>query len=332
MPEIINIEIIEKHATTLGAPVIVCGNAGYSLQFSFDSEWDGLDPKIARFVYVSNGLMQCEEVEFTGNTVEVPVLINTREVMVGVYTDTLCTSTPARIPCELSIRCLAAVPGTNGGGTGGGGGAGGGGVTDYNDLTNKPITYIKGHTDLDELTSEGVYIVDGFTCTLLNGDRQRFLFPAFVHNYDNRQDIQCASCYIARIIDNGEWMGMVYNYEHDQKLIHPLYGEEIDGVVSYSLEVIETLHNPYRSVTISQDCTFHIPTHESHSLYGYYLNKSYLVYAHVTEAVSIGWGADVLFYDGQVPVIEPGYYDIIFTFDPNAEKWCVGVLRKGAAE
>lgn len=121
MPEIINIEIIEKHATTLGAPVIVCSNAGYSIQFSFDSEWEGLDPKTARFVYVRNGAMYCKEVEFTGETVEMPVLSNTREVMVGVYTDTLCTSTPARVPCELSIRCLAAEPATNSGGTGGGG-------------------------------------------------------------------------------------------------------------------------------------------------------------------------------------------------------------------
>lgn len=125
MPEIINIEIIEKHATALGAPVIVCGNAGYSIQFSFDSEWEGLDSKIARFVYVSSGMTQCKEVEFTGDTVEVPALINTREVMVGVYTDTLCTSTPALVPCELSIRCLAAESAANSGGTGGGGVVGG---------------------------------------------------------------------------------------------------------------------------------------------------------------------------------------------------------------
>lgn len=107
---IININIKEKRPGVVGAPVIVCGNADYSVKFTFDADWDGLSTKTARFVWVQDGVVKYKDVEFTGDTVEVPVLINTRQVQIGVYAGDLCTSTPARIPCELSIRCGSGVP------------------------------------------------------------------------------------------------------------------------------------------------------------------------------------------------------------------------------
>lgn len=106
----IKIQITKKHATVVDTPVIVCGNRGYSVEFIFDSEWDAAAAKTARFVYVRKGSVRYKDVVFTGNTVSVPVLSNIKEVRVGVFAGDLRTTTPARIPCELSIRCDTGVP------------------------------------------------------------------------------------------------------------------------------------------------------------------------------------------------------------------------------
>lgn len=100
----ISISITDKRATVLGAPVIVCGNSGYTVTFAFDDEWPA-GAKTARFVFVENGAVQHIDRVFDGNTVDVPVLFNIREVQVGVFAGDLQTTTPGRIPCEKSIRC-----------------------------------------------------------------------------------------------------------------------------------------------------------------------------------------------------------------------------------
>ena len=107
---ILNVEIKEKRASTLGAPTVVCGNSTYRVKFTFDDEWEGSRFKTARFVYTSNGTVRYVEVPFEGDTVDVPAIANTRELKIGVYAGDLCTSTPARIPCELSIRCGTGAP------------------------------------------------------------------------------------------------------------------------------------------------------------------------------------------------------------------------------
>lgn len=56
-----------------------------------------------------------------------------------------------------------------------------------------------------------------------------------------------------------------------------------------------------------------------------------LMLAEVTEDITINWG-DVLFYGDVVPTVGQGFYEFIFSYDPNAEKWTVGVLSKGAGE
>lgn len=107
----INISVQNKVPILQGNPIIMCGNSDYTITFTFDSEWDNETAKTARFVYGNRmNPLKCQDVPFTGNTVEVPVLVNVTEVYVGVYTDNLRTTAPARIPCQRSIRCLADAP------------------------------------------------------------------------------------------------------------------------------------------------------------------------------------------------------------------------------
>lgn len=80
---------------------IVCGNDDYQIKFTFDAEWDAYSSKTARFSW--NG--QYKDVDFTGDTVTVPVLFNTSVLMVGVYAGDLSTTTRARIVCVPSVLC-----------------------------------------------------------------------------------------------------------------------------------------------------------------------------------------------------------------------------------
>lgn len=80
---------------------IVCGNSNYRIVFTFDSEWDSHDNKIARFIWNDKYL----DVAFTGDAVTVPVLSNTKQLKVGVYAGELSTTTPAVIDCLTSILC-----------------------------------------------------------------------------------------------------------------------------------------------------------------------------------------------------------------------------------
>lgn len=142
-PYFIAITVSDKHATVEGSPTIVCGNSNYFVKFTFDKEWDAEAVKTARFVYVQNGAVKYEDVLFKGNSVTVPVMANTKEVRVGVFAGNLQTTTPARIPCEPSIRCGTGAPADPtpsqydqimallGAGGGGGGGTGGNGKSAY---------------------------------------------------------------------------------------------------------------------------------------------------------------------------------------------------------
>lgn len=102
---LINITVENKRAQVQGAPIIVCGNSGYTISFDFDEEWPAAAAKTARFVYAQGGVLKKQDVIFFDNVVEVPVLSNVKEVFVGVYAGDLTTTTPARICCERSILC-----------------------------------------------------------------------------------------------------------------------------------------------------------------------------------------------------------------------------------
>ena len=107
---IIEINVIDKVATVIGTPVIICGNTDYKLSLTFDAEWGEQAIKTARFVYIRDGEVKNVDVPFDGAQVEVPKLHNTKEVYIGIYAGDLYTTTPARVPCTQSIRCMAAEP------------------------------------------------------------------------------------------------------------------------------------------------------------------------------------------------------------------------------
>ena len=106
----IQISVTNKIAAVKGTPVIVCGNSDYSVQFAFDGEWGAGTYKTARFVYIQDGEVKHQDVDFTGDTVNVPALYNTREVRVGVFEGEIHTSTPAVIPCKPSVICGSGAP------------------------------------------------------------------------------------------------------------------------------------------------------------------------------------------------------------------------------
>lgn len=107
---LIKIEIKDKRAQVLGSPVLVCGNTDNVIEFTFDEEWDASQTRTARFVYIQDGEVKHTDVVFTGHQAAVPLLSNTREVNVGVFSGELMTTTPARIPCERSILCGTGTP------------------------------------------------------------------------------------------------------------------------------------------------------------------------------------------------------------------------------
>lgn len=101
----IDITVVNKRAAVEGTPVIVCDNSDYVMSFSFDDEWGKDGYRTARFKYMKDGEWRHQDVIFSGNTVEVPVLNDIVFVLVGVFEGDLCTTTPARVPCVPSILC-----------------------------------------------------------------------------------------------------------------------------------------------------------------------------------------------------------------------------------
>lgn len=106
---VIQINIRNKIARMVGETRIVCGNADYIINFSFDAEWT-IPIKTARFVYVTEGRVEHIDVVFDGTTVSVPAIVDVKEVRVGVFAGELYTTTPAVIPCDRSIRCGTGAP------------------------------------------------------------------------------------------------------------------------------------------------------------------------------------------------------------------------------
>lgn len=106
MKRVIPIRIRDKIAVAPKNAFYVCGNSDYAIRFDFDDEWDGLDPKTARFVY--NG--QYVEMIFSGNVCPVPIISNTYAFEVGVYAGNLSTTTKAYVPAKKSTLCGAAIP------------------------------------------------------------------------------------------------------------------------------------------------------------------------------------------------------------------------------
>lgn len=85
---------------------IVCGNSDYKIKFTFDEEWEAYSKKTARFIWGG----QYFDVEFTGDSCNVPVITNAYSVQVGVYAGDLKTTTSASIECKRSVLCGREAP------------------------------------------------------------------------------------------------------------------------------------------------------------------------------------------------------------------------------
>lgn len=99
------INVADKIATVVDAPVIICGNSDYVIDFTFDSEWDGFAEKTARFKFKKDGKKRYIDVLFSGTQCNMPILLDIDMVEIGVYAGNLSTSTGARVDCEKSILC-----------------------------------------------------------------------------------------------------------------------------------------------------------------------------------------------------------------------------------
>lgn len=99
------INVADKIATVVDAPVIICGNSDYVIDFTFDSKWDEYVEKTARFKFKKDGKKAYIDVLFSGTRCNVPILSNIDMVEIGVYAGNLSTTTGARVDCEKSILC-----------------------------------------------------------------------------------------------------------------------------------------------------------------------------------------------------------------------------------
>lgn len=96
----IKIEIKDRVAHLVGTPKIICGNNDYSVTFTFDDEWTGVDVKTLRVSYNN----KYSDHVFSGDTVELPPIIKAVEVYLGVFAGDI-TSTKVAVRAEPSILC-----------------------------------------------------------------------------------------------------------------------------------------------------------------------------------------------------------------------------------
>jgi len=105
---IINIEVKNRVATyrSYGSDP-VCGSNNDTVKFHFDSEWQDVGTKTARFVWGGRYYDQ----EFEGDSCPAPMFVNLTRVMIGVYAgepvdgEPAWASTQAEVPYRLSVRC-----------------------------------------------------------------------------------------------------------------------------------------------------------------------------------------------------------------------------------
>ena len=116
-----NMEVIDKRLVfdNTDGEVIVCGNGDYQIKFTFDAEWSEFVKKTARFTW--NG--EHKHVEFNGDTVKIPMVINTTVVTVGVFAgeddidEAPLATTKVTILCIEGSRCGNSVPNAGTGAT-----------------------------------------------------------------------------------------------------------------------------------------------------------------------------------------------------------------------
>ena len=104
---VIKINVADKIAELTDKDAyIVCDNSDYVVQFTFDSAWDDYEMKTARFACGCGYI----DVPFLGNECEVPILQHGKAVSIGVFADSLVTTTAATVPLLKSIRSRGGEP------------------------------------------------------------------------------------------------------------------------------------------------------------------------------------------------------------------------------
>lgn len=103
---IINVTVRGKIARAEGRARVVCGNSDYAVRFDFDAEWEVYDLKTARFVTEDGSYT---DVQFEGSDCTIPILRNTRTLLVGVFAGNLRTTTAALIH---AVPCITDPDGT----------------------------------------------------------------------------------------------------------------------------------------------------------------------------------------------------------------------------
>lgn len=106
MMNYINITVRGKIARAEGRARVVCGNSDYAVRFDFDEEWSEYAVKTARFVTEDGSYT---DVQFEGDTCAIPILRNTRTLLVGVFAGNLRTTTAALIH---AVPCITDPDGT----------------------------------------------------------------------------------------------------------------------------------------------------------------------------------------------------------------------------
>lgn len=102
----INITVRGKIARAEGRARVVCGNSDYTVRFDFDAEWTEYTVKTARFVTEDGSYT---DVQFEGDTCAIPILRNTRTLLVGAFAGNLRTTTAALIH---AVPCITDPDGT----------------------------------------------------------------------------------------------------------------------------------------------------------------------------------------------------------------------------
>ena len=101
----IKITVANLIATAQDNPTIVCGNSGYTVEFTFDEAWAVYLIKTVRFAWIDarTGQRRHIDSQYTGEPIGVPVIADAYEVQIGAYAGNIISSTGARIPC---VRCI----------------------------------------------------------------------------------------------------------------------------------------------------------------------------------------------------------------------------------
>lgn len=106
MNNTINVEVREREAFQTNETAYICGNSDFVINFVFDSEWDEINAKTARFI--CNG--ETIDVVFKGNECTVPTFSNAFGFRVGIYAGNLQTTIPAYVEAKKAVLCESGFP------------------------------------------------------------------------------------------------------------------------------------------------------------------------------------------------------------------------------